>query len=79
MIVPFTIGYTYILDKAGFLVDPKWLFLYNYYTMKTQQKPRKTRAHMVLFLHNTPFKPQRVELKTRYQRQEKHRNRVDLG
>jgi len=47
--------------------------------MKTQQKIRKTRAHIVLFLNNTPFKPQRVELKTRYQRQEKHRNRADLG
>ena len=47
--------------------------------MKTQQKPRKTRAHRVLFLHNTPFKPQRVELKTRYQRQEKHRNREDFA
>jgi hypothetical protein len=36
-------------------------------------KTRKTRAHMVLFANNTPFKPKRVELKTRYQRQPKHR------
>ena len=79
MISRFITGYTYTPDRAGFSVDPKWLFLYNYYTMKTQQKTRKTRAHLVLFLHNTPFKPQRVELKTRYQRQEKHRNRVDFG
>jgi hypothetical protein len=43
------------------------------------QKLRKTRAHLVLFLSNTPFKPQRVELKTRYQRQEKHRNNVYFG
>jgi len=64
---------------AGFTVDQKWLLWYNSNTMKTQQKTRKTRAHIVLFLNNTPFKPQRVELKTRYQRQEKHRNRVDLG
>ena len=64
---------------AGFTVDPKWLLWYNINTMKTQQKTRKTRAHIVLFLNNTPFKPQRVELKTRYQRQEKHRNRADLG
>ena len=47
--------------------------------MKKQQKLRKTRAHLVLFLSNTPFKPQRVEPKTRYQRQEKHRNRVEFG
>jgi|TARA_R110000868_G_scaffold401016_2_gene676290 hypothetical protein len=47
--------------------------------MKKQQKLRKTRAHLVLFLHNTPFKPQRVELKTRYQRQEKHRNSANFG
>jgi hypothetical protein len=40
--------------------------------------PQKTRAHRVLFLSNTPFKPKRVELKTRYQRQEKHRNRADF-
>jgi len=36
-------------------------------------KTRKTRAHWVLFASNTPFKPKRVELKTRYQRQPKHR------
>ena len=47
--------------------------------MKKQQKLRKTRAHLVLFLSNTPFKPGGVELKTRYQRQEKHRNRVEFG
>ena len=41
-------------------------------TPSTNQ-PRKTRAHMVLFTRNTPFKPQRVELKTRYKRQPKHR------
>ena len=77
--MPFITGYIFILDKVGFLVDQKWLLWYNINTMKTQQKTRKTRAHIVLFLNNTPFKPQRVELKTRYQRQEKHRNRVDLG
>ena len=40
---------------------------------KKQQTLRKTRAHVVLFLSDTPFKPQRVELKTRYKRHEKHR------
>ena len=79
MIVPITTGYMSTLGKVGFSVDQKWLLWYNINTMKTQQNTRKTRAHIVLFLNNTPFKPQRVELKTRYQRQEKHRNRVDLG
>ena len=41
--------------------------------MKTTQTLRKTRAHNVLFFRDTPFKPQRVELKTRYKRQPKHR------
>jgi hypothetical protein len=35
--------------------------------------PRKTRIHNVLFFCDTPFKPKRVELKTRYQRTQKHR------
>jgi hypothetical protein len=33
----------------------------------------------VLFCSNTPFKPKRVEPKTRYQRQPKHKNSADLG
>jgi hypothetical protein len=41
-----------------------------------QQTPRKTRAHMVLFFHDTPFKPKRVELKTRYKRQPKHPKQI---
>jgi cytochrome c-type biogenesis protein CcmE len=41
--------------------------------------PRKTRAHNVLFFHDTPYKPKRVELKTRYKRQEKHKKSADLG
>jgi hypothetical protein len=44
-----------------------------------QQTPRKTRAHMVLFFHDTPFKPKRVELKTRYKRQPKHKQIADFG
>ena len=39
----------------------------------TEQSTRKTRIHNVLFTRDTPFKPQRVELKTRYKRQPKHR------
>lgn len=42
--------------------------------MKKLKVPtQKTRAHRVLFFNDTPFKPKRVELKTRYQRQPKHR------
>ena len=44
-----------------------------------QQIPRKTRAHMVLFFHDTPFKPKRVERKDLYQRQPKHKKSADLG
>jgi hypothetical protein len=47
--------------------------------MKVKPTPRKTRAHIVLFSCNTPFKPKRVELKTRYQRQPKHKNSADFG
>lgn len=41
--------------------------------MKNTQPIQQTRAHVVLFLRNTPFKPKRVELKTRYKRHSKHR------
>ena len=61
------------------MVDPKWPICYNYAIMKVKQAPRKTRAHWVLFFCNTPFKPKRVELKTRYQRQPKHKNSADFG
>jgi len=43
------------------------------------QNTQKTRAHIVLFLNNSPFKSRTVELKTRYKRQEKHRNNVYFG
>jgi len=39
----------------------------------TQQPTRKTRIHNVLFFRDTPYKPRRVELKTRYKRQAKYR------
>jgi hypothetical protein len=39
-------------------------------TLSTNPQPR---VHNVLFTRNTPFKPRRVELKTRYKRQPKHR------
>jgi len=40
--------------------------------MKNQQNTQKTRIHNVLFFRDTPFKPKRVELKTRYKRTQKH-------
>jgi len=64
--------------EGFFMVDPKCPIGYNYSIMK-QQNPRKTRAHIVLFSRDTPFKPKRVELKTRYQRQPKHKNSADFG
>ena len=35
--------------------------------------PQKTRAHLVLFCANTPFKQKRVESKIAYKRQPKHK------
>jgi hypothetical protein len=40
--------------------------------MKKTDSQYKTRAHRVLFEHDTPFRPRRVELKTRYRRRAKH-------
>lgn len=37
----------------------------------------KTRAHRVLFAKDTPFKPKRVEVKTRYRRHDKHKGKHD--
>ena len=45
--------------------------------MDKKDQKRKTRAHRVLFSNDTLFKPQRVELKTRYQRQPKHRKQQE--
>ena len=47
--------------------------------MKVKSNPRKTRAHWVLFSCNTPFKPKRVDPKTRYQRRSKHKKSDDNG
>jgi len=41
------------------------------------KSPRKTRIHNVLFFRDTPFRPQQVELKTRYKRTQKHRKLED--
>jgi uncharacterized protein YfaQ (DUF2300 family) len=38
----------------------------------------RTRAHMVLFTKDTPFRPQRVDNKKAYRRQDKHPGRGDL-
>jgi len=40
-------------------------------------KAPKTRAHYVLFSHNTPFTPKVVKDKTLYKRNPKHRNKVE--
>jgi hypothetical protein len=37
--------------------------------------PQKTRAHLVLFCKDTPFKQKRVESKMQYKRQPKHKGR----
>ena len=37
--------------------------------------PHKTRAHIVLFCANTPFKPKKVERKDLYKRNPKHKGR----
>ena len=37
--------------------------------------PQKTRAHLVLFCANTPFKQKRVESKIKYKRNPKHKGR----
>jgi hypothetical protein len=43
----------------------------------TIKVPKKHREHIVLFCAGTPFKQKRVELKTRYQRQPKHKGQHD--
>jgi hypothetical protein len=37
--------------------------------------PNKTRAHLVLFCKDTPFKQKRVESKIKYKRQPKHKGK----
>lgn len=41
----------------------------------TVKVEHKTRAHLVLFCANTPFKQKRVESKVAYKRQPKHKGR----
>jgi hypothetical protein len=42
--------------------------------MKIKVKiPHTTRAHLVLFCKDTPFKPKRVESKKQYSRKPKHK------
>jgi len=43
--------------------------------MNKKATPKKHREHFVLFCAGTPFRQKRVELKTRYHRQPKHRNK----
>ena len=39
--------------------------------------PHKTRAHIVLFCKDTPFKPKVVESKKAFKRQPKHKGKHD--
>lgn len=39
---------------------------------KTKTEIPRSRAHRVLFLHDSPYKPRVVELKKRYRRRAKH-------
>jgi len=39
--------------------------------------PHKTRAHLVLFCADTPFKQKVVESKIKYKRQAKHKGKRD--
>ena len=38
--------------------------------------PKQTRAHIVLFCKDTPFKQKRVESKIKYKRNSKHKGRT---
>ncbi len=57
------------------MVDSDTVWLYTSTMMNAKATPKKHREHYVLFAPNTPFKQKRVELKTRYERQPKHRNK----
>jgi hypothetical protein len=39
--------------------------------------PHKTRAHLVLFCKDTPFKAKRVENKKAYKRNQKHKGKEE--
>jgi hypothetical protein len=43
----------------------------------TVKIPHKTRAHLVLFCKDTPFKAKVVESKKAYRRKSKHKGRSD--
>ena len=61
------------------MVDGLGFWLYNCIMETRKATLKKTRAHVVLFCAGTPFKQKRVELKTRYQRQPKHRGKHDIN
>ena len=43
--------------------------------MKKVPEPYKTRAHRVLFEHDSPYRARKVALKNQYQRRAKHPKR----
>lgn len=49
----------------------------NAQSLKMKSQKAKSRAHFLLFAENTPFKPKKVSLKTRYKRNPKFANRDD--
>ena len=46
--------------------------------LQVDRPAQRPRVHYVLFQEGTPFKPKRVNLKNRYKRNEKHRNKSSL-
>ena len=48
---------------------------YNTYMKIAIKIPQKTRAHLVLFCKDTPFKPKVVQSKKTYNRKPKHKGR----
>ena len=45
--------------------------------IKIKVPKHKTRAHIVLFVKDTPFKPKKVESKVKYKRHGKHKGKRD--
>lgn len=49
----------------------------NFAPIRIEQPKRRTRAHMVLFATDTPFRPKRVENKKAYARRPKYVKLLD--
>lgn len=68
-------------DTSNSQVDKTSLWAYNTCIMKhykrLKMKAKATRAHLILFCKDTPFKQKRVESKMLYKRNTKHKGRTD--